>query len=240
MKNVLWISGASSGIGEACLAQLPPHFDEVVTIARRPAARGRQLLLDLADPRSWQSVAADFSAVLGCGDVTRATFVHLAGTVAPLGPAVHADRTEYTSAFLLNGGSTIVLGQAFAAACTRHQVPATLVVASSPAASDVVEGLSHYGAAKAAVEQWLRIIAAEVARAGLPLRILAVVPQAVDTPMVRGVMQADPSEVALSGHFAELARANEMATPQTAAQHIWAAVTARNSPLVVPVGATGA
>lgn len=238
--NVVWISGTSSGIGQACLAQLPADFDEVVTIARRPAVRGRQLLLDLSDPGSWETAAADFSTVLGRGDITGATFLHLAGTVAPLGAAVHADRAEYTSAFLLNAGSTIVLGQAFAAACVRHQVPATLVVASSPAASDVVEGLSHYGAAKAAVEHWLRIVAAEVAQANIPLRVLAVVPQAVDTPMVRGVMEADPSQVALSGHFAELARANKMATPRTAAQHIWAAIADPNSLSVVPVGATGA
>jgi len=237
--NVAWISGASSGIGEACLAQLPAHFDEVVAIARRPAARGRQLLLDLADPGSWDRIAADFSIVLGRGDITTATFLHLAGTVAPLGPAVHADRAEYTSAFLLNGGSTIALGQAFATACVRHQVPATLVVASSPAASDVVEGLSHYGAAKAAVEHWLRIVAAEISRANVPLRVLAVVPQAVNTPMVRSVMEADPSQVALSAHFAELAQANDMATPQTAAQHVWAAIADPNSPSVVPVGATG-
>ncbi len=238
--NVVWISGASSGIGEACLAQLPPDVDEVVAISRRPAARGRQLLLDLAVPSSWPAVANDFSSVLGRGDVTEATFIHLAGTVSPLGPAVRADQAEYTKAFLVNAGATIALGQAFAAACVHHQVPATLVVTSSPAASDVVEGLSHYGAAKAAVEHWLRIVAAEVAQAKIPLRVLAVVPQAVDTPMVRGVMDADPSQVALSGHFAELARANKMATPRTAAQHIWAAIADPDSPLVTPVGATGA
>ncbi|MFD0662669.1 SDR family oxidoreductase [Thermocatellispora tengchongensis] len=150
-----------------------------------------------------------------------------------------ADPAGYAEGFLLNAGSTIALGQAFLAACARHDVPGTLVVCSSPAASDVVPGLSQYGAAKAAVEHWLRIVAAELAAApGIACRAIAVVPHAVDTPMVRGVMAEDPAAVPLAAYFGDLDRDGGLATPEQAAAHIWQAALDEGAPgSVIPVGA---
>ncbi|WP_113699967.1 SDR family oxidoreductase, partial [Nonomuraea lactucae] len=201
----------------------------------------------LSQPAAWRRVAADVDARLGAATVKAAEeaavehayFLHLAGSTAPLGPAASADPGVYTEAFLLNAGSTIALGQAFLAACARREVPGTLVVCSSPAATDTIPGLSQYSAAKAAVEHWLRVVAAEQrADPRARCRVIAVVPHAVDTPMVRGVMAGDPASLPLAGYFDDLARSGGLATPAQAAEHIWeAALDPDAAGSVVPVGA---
>lgn len=241
--KIAWISGASSGIGAACLALAPADVGTTIGISRRAPASALHLPADLAQPAAWRRVAADVDERLGAAEAEHAYFLHLAGSTAPLGAAVAADTDVYTEAFLLNAGSTIALGQAFLAACARHRVRGTLVVCSSPAAGDTIPGLSQYSASKAAVEHWLRVVAAEQQaeqQAGPDAwcRALAVVPHAVDTPMVRGVMAEDPTSVPLAGYFGELDRGGGLATPEQAAEHIWeAALSTAATGSVIPVGA---
>ena len=85
MSIVVWISGASSGIGAALAASVPYEGARVIGISRRPPAVGEHVEADLSDPASWPRVAQHFADVLARADVGSAVFLHMAGIASPVG-----------------------------------------------------------------------------------------------------------------------------------------------------------
>lgn len=237
MGTVVWISGASSGIG-AALAETAPVGARVIGIARRPSARGESLIADLSDPASWDRVGREIEGVLAAERPDGAVFLHFAGTATPMGPATNADPAAYRSAVLVNAASGQVLGASFLAACDRLAVPATLVMCSSPAAAIPRSGMTHYTAGKAALEQWTRTVALEQEAAARPARVFAVVPYGVDTPMVRAAMEEPADTLPLGRYFRDAAAAGRLTDPVTTAREIWALVDRGvEQGAAVPVGA---
>jgi short-subunit dehydrogenase len=215
--DVVWISGASSGIGAALAHSAPDSGARVIGISRRPPARGEHVEADLAQPEAWPRVAAHFDEVLAAGGVTSAVFVHMSGIGTPVGPVAEADAGDYTAAVLLNAASGQVLGQAFLAACRRAGTRATLVLCSSPAAATPIYGASHYGAGKSALEYWAAAVALEVEGWG---RVFSVVPYAVDTPMVRETI-AQAGATPIGAKLAAAAERGELASAEATAAQIW-------------------
>ncbi|MDA0166848.1 SDR family NAD(P)-dependent oxidoreductase [Solirubrobacter ginsenosidimutans] len=231
MPVVVWISGASSGIGAALAASVPYDGARVLGISRRPPPVGEHVDADLSDPAAWARVAAHFEQVLSGAHT--AVFLHMAGVATPIGPAIGADADAYTAAVLVNCASGLVLGKAFLDACRTAGAEATLVVCSSPAAATPVYGASHYGAGKAALQYWAATVATEV-----DSRVLCVVPHAVDTPMVRGTIAQPPGVTPISDHLRTAAERGALATPEATAAQIWSLVLDETTPeTAVPVGA---
>lgn len=150
-SHVVWISGASSGIGAALAKSVPHPGARLYGISRRPPVAGEHIEADLAQPTAWPAVAKHFEAVLSRREARDAVFLHMSGIGAPAGPVTDADLEAYTQAVLLNSAAGQVLGKAFLTACRRSDTSATLVLCSSPAAAKTVPGVSHYGAGKAAL-----------------------------------------------------------------------------------------
>jgi benzil reductase ((S)-benzoin forming) len=234
--DIIWISGASSGIG-AALARSAPEGARVIGISRRRPIDIEHMPADLSDPAAWATVNLHFEAVLRAGDFRRAAFLHFSGTGSPYVHAVGVPFDEYRRAVLLNSAAGQVLGQAFLTGCKRAGVEPTLVLCSSPAALEPMEGMSHYGPAKRAMEHWVGAIALEEPG----VAVFAVVPYAVDTPMLRGAMAAPPDEHPLAPMLNEAAARGELASPDDAAAEIWALVRTGVQPgSVHPVGAVPA
>jgi benzil reductase ((S)-benzoin forming) len=233
---VVWISGASSGIGAALAASVPYEGARLIGISRRPPVHGEHVEADLANPSAWPRIADHFEAVLDRRRHGAAVFLHMSGVATPIGPVVDADPDAYTDAVLLNCASGMVLGKAFLDACRNAGTSATLVVCSSPAAAAPVYGASHYGAGKAALQYWAATVATEVDN-----RVLCVVPYAVDTPMVRTTIAQPPGATPVAEHLRAAAERGDLATPEATAAQIWDLVlddTTHGS--AVPVGAVPA
>ncbi len=228
----VWITGASSGIGAALAGGAPPDA-RVIGVARRPPPRGEHLPADLADPAAWATVGAHVDAVLR-ERPARATLLHFAGALGPVGPAGAAEPGDYVRSVLLNAACGQVLGAMFLDACRRVEVPATIVMCSSPAATAPRAGAAQYCAGKAALEQWTRAVALEQSEAV----VFSVVPYGVDTPMVRAAMATPADELPLGELFRAAAAADRLARPQDVAREIWALVAAPPpAGSAVPVGA---
>jgi benzil reductase ((S)-benzoin forming) len=216
LSSLVCITGASSGIGQALAESVPFDQARLLTVSRRPARTGTWVQADLSDPTQWQTVDARVRKELAAGQVDEATLMHFAGVGAPHEPAAEADPQAYVDAVLLNAASGPVLGQAFLANCRAAGVPATVVLCSSPGAALAMPGMSHYGSGKLGMEYWVRAIAAEGGHA------FAVVPYAVDTPMVRDVI-SQPVEQAppVAAILREAAERGELATAESTAAEIW-------------------
>lgn len=219
---MVWISGASSGIGAALAASVPWPGARVVDISRRGAAGLEHLEADLADPASWPRVAAAFREALAGFTGGVAAFVHAAGTIEPVGFAAEVDPADYARSVLVNCAAPQVLGQAFVAAAAPAGGRRHLVLLTSGAArpSSVYPGWSAYGAGKAAVDQWVRNVGAEQGRRG-GVQVVAVAPGTVDTPMQAAIRRASPEAFPQRQKFVDLHRHGRLTPAAEAAGRIW-------------------
>jgi benzil reductase ((S)-benzoin forming) len=226
MTSLVWISGASSGLGAALAATVPFPSAHVVDVSRSGGTPGTEHLpADLADPGSWPLVEAHFAARLAATDAERAVFVHSAGTLDPIGPAGAVDSAAYSANVVLNAAAPQVLGHAFLKAVATFPGRARLYLLSSGAATRPYPGWSSYCGGKAAVDQWVRTVGEEQqarARAGLPsCRVLAVTPGVVATPM-QDLIRATPAQDFPSvERFKGLHERGELRDPVDAARQLW-------------------
>lgn len=220
VRALVWISGASGGIGAALAAAVPWDGARVVDISRRGAAGLEHLHADLADPSSWAKVASAFEEGLSRLDGGVAVFVHVAGTVGPMGFAAEVDAGAYERNVILNAAAPQALGRAFVAAAAGRPGRRHLVMLTSGAARSVYPGWSSYGAGKAAVDQWVRDVGAEQEIRG-GVRVLAVAPGTVDTDM-QALMRRTPEEsFPQRQRFVDLHREGRLADPAEVAAKVW-------------------
>jgi benzil reductase ((S)-benzoin forming) len=221
MAELVWISGASGGIGQALVESVPWPSARIIGISRSPAGGTEHLAVDLADPAEWDKVAASFRRELAGFEGDRVVFIHAAGTLEPMGFAGEVDTAAYRRNVLLNAASPQVLGHMFLAAAAglagarRH-----LVVLTSGAARSVYPGWSSYGAAKAAVDQWVRNAGAEQELRG-GTQVLAVAPGTVDTGMQALIRSTDADDFPPRQKFLDLHEAGKLTPPAEAAAKTW-------------------
>ncbi|HEU4948905.1 MAG TPA: SDR family NAD(P)-dependent oxidoreductase [Kribbella sp.] len=220
-RMLVWISGASAGIG-AALAATIPYEAEIIDISRRGGTPGtHHIAADLADPASWPLVEQDFARRLARFDGDRVVFVHNAGTLTPLGPADVVDSAAYARNVLLNSAAGQVLGHAFLQAVADLSCEQHLVMLSSGAAHRPYEGESSYCAGKAALDQWVRVVGLEQQRRKPGCRVVAVSPGAVDTDMQDEIRASDDAAFPQAERFRRMKAAGELLAPKDAALGIW-------------------
>ena len=222
--HLIFISGASSGIGLAMAKSVPYAGARVIDISRRGAPGLEHFAADLADPGEWSRVAQLFDAEIAGFAGERVVFVHSAGTLEPIGFAGEVDAVGYARQVLLNSAAPQVLGDAFLRAASRTEAPCTLLFISSGAASSVYEGWTAYGAGKAAVDQWARTAGAEQKRRGGRCRVLSVAPGVIATAMQEQIRAMTEEAFPVVERFRQLHRAGALRDPADAARDLWGLV----------------
>ncbi len=219
-KNLVFISGASSGIGLA-LARTVPFEARVIDISRRGAEGFEQLRADLSEPEGWRAAAAAFEGEIGAFRGERVVFVHNAGTLAPMGFAGEMDAEAYRRNVTLNSAAPQVLGDAFLRAVRDSEAECHLIMISSGAARSVYAGWSSYGAGKAAVDQWVRTAGLEQQLRGRRCRILSVAPGVVATAMQEQIRETPARDFPEVAKFVELDEQGGLRDARDAARDIW-------------------
>jgi benzil reductase ((S)-benzoin forming) len=221
VAELVWISGASSGIGAALVASVPWPAARVIGISRRPVAGIEHLALDLADPAAWDTLGASFEHELADFDGDRVVFVHAAGTLEPMGFAGEVPTVAYRDNVLLDSASPQVLGHHFvAAAAARSAARRHLVMITSGAARSVYPGWTSYGAAKAAVDQWVRNAGAEQDLRG-GVQVMAVAPGTVDTGMQALIRATPEGQFPARQKFLDLYEEGKLASAEQVATKMW-------------------
>lgn len=225
-QTIVWISGASSGIGAGLAATVPFPDARIIDISRSGAAGAEHLAADLAEPGEWGKVAEHFRAELAGFDGPRAVFVHNAGMIDPVGFAGEVDTEAYQRNVLLNSAAPQVLGHAFLAAVKESTFAGEshLVMMTSGAASKPYEGWSSYSAGKASVDMWVRCAGAEQERRGSGCRVLAVAPGTIATAMQERLRASDVDDFPSVAKFRDLHDSGQLRDPTDAARGVWAAL----------------
>ena len=217
---LIFVSGASGGIGRALVATVPWPRSRVVGISRRQDSNSIEHIdADLSDPAQWQRVGARFREAVAGFSGDRVVFVQAAGTVQPIGFVGRVDARAYQDNVLLNSAAPQVLGHLFIEAVQNVAAKRHLMMLTSGAAKSVYPGWSSYGAAKAGADQWVRDAGAEQGRDGV--QVLAVAPGTVDTEMQTQLRATTPDEFPLRQKFIDLHREGKLSDPRDVARRIW-------------------
>jgi NAD(P)-dependent dehydrogenase (short-subunit alcohol dehydrogenase family) len=227
--TLVWITGASSGLGAALAAAVPFEGAHVVDISRSGGMPGTEhVAADLSEATAWARVEAHLLARLEGSPAQRAVFIHNAGTIEPIGAAGAVDSASYTRNVLLNAAAPQVLGNAFLKAVAGFGGRAHLYLLSSGAATRPYPGWSSYCAGKAAVDHWVRTVGEEQQRRaadGLPsCQVLAVAPGVVATGMQAQIRATDPADFPAVDKFTGLFDRGELRDPDDAARQLWTLV----------------
>jgi benzil reductase ((S)-benzoin forming) len=225
--TIVWISGATSGIGAALARHCPYEGATIVNLSRRPHPDHESVFLDLTDPATWTAVADHFTERMAGFTGRRAIFVHNAFHHHRVF-AGEGEPTAQLAEVMANVAAPLVLGDAFLRAArpaVERGVEVGLVQMSSGAAKLAYPALSVYGAGKAAMEQWVRAVRAERAVRGTGPWLVSVRPGFVDTPSSRRDAQLSADDFPAAPALVEaLATGQGVLDADTCAREIWAAL----------------
>jgi NAD(P)-dependent dehydrogenase (short-subunit alcohol dehydrogenase family) len=226
--RVAFVSGGSSGIGRAVALLLAsegasvavsgPDRGEAQAVADGLAADGARVIAVAADVRDGPAVAAAIGETVrafgGLDILVTAAGVQRYGTVAD------TDETTWDEVFAVNVKGVYLTARA-ALPYLRRSDAGAIVVVSSVQAHATQSGVAAYTASKGALNALTRSMAID--EAGHGVRVNAVCPGSVDTPMLRSsaVLFSDGSPGAVQQTIDEWGRSHPMgrvARPEEVAQ----------------------
>lgn len=222
-RTLIWITGASRGIGHALVATVPWPDARVIGVSRRRGKAAVNLVADLSSPSGWQSLDISFRDELSRFRGERIICLHAAAMIDPVGWTGETSPSLYRSNVLLNATAPLVVGAAFLDAVRHLSCHRQLVLLSSGAADRVYAGLAPYAAGKAAINQWVRTVGAEQAQRG-GIQVLAVTPGRVATTMHQHLRAASDDQFPEHAEFARLHKEGQLSDPLTVAGALWSLI----------------
>lgn len=219
-EALIWVTGASQGIGKALVQAVPWPAARVIGVSRSPGPAAVHLAADLADRVGWDLLEASFQRELAGFSGSRVVFLHAAATIGPIGFAGELDSEKTRASVLLNAASPLITAEAFLRAARHLRCRRQLVLFSSGAARRPYPGVAAYGAAKAAVEQWVRAAGDEQARRG-GVQILAINPGRVDTGMHEQLRATSDDQFPDRPEFIRLDEEGLLTDPREVARQLW-------------------
>jgi short-subunit dehydrogenase len=227
-ETIVWISGATQGLGMGLAATVPYRGARVINLSRRKHPALETVLFDLTQPETYAAVDASFRQELASFRGERAIFIHNAYYPGNLGFVSEVDQVEYAKCVQANAVAPLILGDMFLRAVGK-EYESGLVLMSSAAARHPFLGNANYCAAKAGVEMWVRVVKRELRQRERKTWVVAVRPGFVDTPTTRLVAGYSLHDYPISGQVARQLDTREgVLTPEQAGRDIWAALPPRN------------
>jgi NAD(P)-dependent dehydrogenase (short-subunit alcohol dehydrogenase family) len=227
VRTLVWISGATAGLGSGFVVTCPYPDTRFVNLSRSQHPDIENRHLDLAEPRTWDRIAQHFDEELTAFPGDRAIFIHNAFLSMAPSFAGEGRRAEHAREHVANFSGALAVAESFIEAVLRRRpdVESGLVVMSSAAARIPWEGRAAYCAAKAGLEQWVRVVRRERRLRGVGPWVVAVRPGFVDSPGVRADATAPAEDYPIGPMIAASLETMEgVLTPEQAARDIWAAL----------------
>jgi NAD(P)-dependent dehydrogenase (short-subunit alcohol dehydrogenase family) len=217
-ESIVWISGATEGIGRALARTAPYENARIINLSRRRHPDFESVQFDLTEPATYDAVRKHFVAELASFRGSRALFIHSARySVAP-GFTFDTDSEEYCRALQANAVGPLVLGSMFLSA-VGPDYESGLILMSSAAASSPIPGRATYCAGSAACEMWVRTAASELRLKKPRSWVVAVRPSVVDRQIV--------SSSSLAATYSGQGQAASDREHEHAAREIWSALPPR-------------
>ncbi|MEW5846410.1 MAG: SDR family NAD(P)-dependent oxidoreductase [Bacteroidota bacterium] len=215
-----YITGTSSGIGQALTQELLSHDDTyVIGYSRRNTinhSRYKHIEVDLSQPGAARRVEIPLYL-----DAKRVVLINNAGILGDVKPIGKIDNELLEKTFTVNTITPAILTNRLLSVYLPVSDFITVINISSGAARHAVESWSGYCASKAAIDMFSMVLHAEQQLVDSPkVRVISVAPGIVDTPMQDSVRQVDPSNFPQSGRFHQYKQKGLLASPEQVAKKI--------------------
>jgi 3alpha(or 20beta)-hydroxysteroid dehydrogenase len=199
-------SFAREGASVVVTDVLADDLEDTVRLIRQDGGASAAVAGDLTDPATIAAVVAIAVDVFGGVDILHNNAGILIG-----GTLEETDPADLERAFRVNCVTQLLTLQAVAPAM-RARGGGAIVNTSSICGLAAVDHMGAYGATKAAINSLTRSAARELA--GDNIRVNAVCPGGVDTPMAAGAKQMFPSEADFLEFATSRQLIKEFATPE--------------------------
>jgi len=232
-ETIIWISGATSGIGLALARNAPFPGTRIISLSRTPHPDYETVHLDLTEPDTYAAVGESFRRELAGFTGKRAIFIHNAMYNA-VGYVGEVDPAELAKALQANAVAPQLLGDMFLRA-VGPGYESGLVQMSSAAARLPYAGMAAYSAVKAGIEIWVKAVLLELADRGRDTWVTAVRPGFVDTPGTRTTATRSPRDYPAATMVAQALEQGGpgVFTAEQSARLIWEALeTRKHEPLL--------
>lgn len=183
------VTGASGGIGAAICRRFKQEGAKVAALdIREPTAGDVNFVCDLGDDTSVASVASQVRSALGEPRIV----VH-AAAISEAAETLRSSAVAYALIYNVNVIGAVRLVQAFAPTMKALDNPAFLFISSINGQMGA-PGLSAYASSKGALDALTKTLAIELAASGI--RVNAIAPASVDTPLLRSKFENQPDPAA--------------------------------------------
>jgi benzil reductase ((S)-benzoin forming) len=235
--TVVWISGATEGLGGGLARMVPYPGARVINLSRRPHPALETITFDLTAPETWAAVGESFRRELRDFRGKRAIFIHSAVCRSQAAFVGDVDQDVYMRELLANGTAPQILGDMFLRA-VGPGYESGLVLISSAAARSPFEGHASYCAAKAGVEMWVRVVRRELERRGRDTWVVAIRPGFVDSPTTRHEATLSAHDYPVGEQMArQFASGEGVMSPDEAGAGIWAMLPPTQNTSILMQGA---
>lgn len=233
MAELFILTGASRGLGLAMAEQLLAPEVHLLTLARQPnaelALRAQaagcaltQIACDLAEPLAAATRFEAWLAQQDGGAFVRVTLINNAGAIGTVGP-IEQDTPEQVARLMrVNLEAPMLLTRAFIAATAAWPGARRVLNISSGAGRRAIAGWSVYCAAKAGLDHFTRVLAADESLKPRGAKVCSLAPGVIDTGMQAQLRAADGAGFPDQARFQELKHTGQLATPDDAAARVLA------------------
>src|SRR5438874_2579842 len=115
--TIIWITGATDGIGAELAKQAPHAGARIINLSRRKHPDYESVHFDLTDPSTWDNVRRHVEAELGKFKGRRALFIQNATWQAGYGMLEKLSPDVYRKGLFANVAAPLAVGEIFVRAC---------------------------------------------------------------------------------------------------------------------------
>lgn len=225
------ITGTSSGLGEALAEQVILQNHKVFCIARRMNDRLKELATekrngfwyfeqDLSNITEIPQLVNQIFSFIDPEVVEEINLINNAGVVAPVGPLGKLDAQGIEQHISINLTAPLALTNEFIRAAEHFTCRKNVVNITSGAAQHPYHGWSLYCSSKAGIDMLTQVTALEQQNSDYPVRVLAIAPGVVNTPMQGYIRQVNAEDFPMKPKFETLHEQGKLTEPSEAAINI--------------------
>lgn len=215
--NYYFITGTSSGIGQALATQLlKQENNSVYGIARR-----QNILDENYIPVPLNLANLDEINGFNFPDIKNADRIALinnAGQIGDIKPLGKSNNQSISDLFTVNVTAVAILMNKFIEKYQDLSTQKMVLNVSSGAGKNPIEGWAPYCGSKAAVDLMSLTSFTEQLREENPVTIYSIAPGVVDTEMQQSIRNSNEKDFSRHKHFVELKANNELTSPDEVAE----------------------